>query len=168
MRYASVHSSFRNHTSNHHAHQIKHHSVTSYLHANASEYTYTYTILFILCRIISDRFYQRDFSHVIPFQRINVIITHKLTFSRSAIELAGRVALSMWIHFRVGFMNNFSGHPKPQEPLGPSQELNGGEFRTCFVEGSPFSMLNLSGRRSRLPNGLTDDITTDAASMLSC
>lgn len=69
-------------------------------------------------------------------------------------------------------MNNFSGHPKPQEPFGPSQELNGGEFRTpedfCFVEGSHFSMLNLSGTRSRLPYGLTDDITTDAASMLSC
>lgn len=27
-------------------------------------------------------------------------------------------------------MNNFSGHPKPQEPFGPSQELNGGEIRT--------------------------------------
>lgn len=77
----------------------------------------------------------------------------KKTFSRYAIKLADSCSLN------VDTLLSRLYEP----PFGPSQELNGG----LFDEGSQVSTLNFSGTRSRLPYGLTDDIT-NAASMLSC
>lgn len=136
-------------------HQKKNTTVSRHLHTNASEYTYTYTILFILCRIISDRFLPKRFLSCNSFSKDKCYHhQRKKTFSRYAIKLAGSCSLNV-----NTLLSRFY-----EQPFGPSQELNGG----LFYEGSRVSMLNFSGTRFRLPYDLTDYITTNAASMLSC